>query len=152
MKKINILIANIAVLSIVLLVGAGLFVLVASNESHATKAIYSGTENHNITLEQAKQLTQAYQSTRANGEVVAAYFGRNIFEQLLEQKNCVGIRIYSAKRTSGEPALVLVGVSGSGEDITEGPIGDLGSPCPPFCGVSRPLGPQIKSEQLAMAK
>ena len=52
---------------------------------------------------------------------------------LLSQPNCVGIRIYYGRKNNGTPALVLVGITGDGHDLSNGAIIENGFPCPPIC-------------------
>ncbi len=93
-----------------------------------------------ISLSDAIQLTKNYQATASPGSQIAEYFGASIFKTILSQPGCSGIRIYFGKNSDGSPALVLVGVDGSGKDITTGAIGEKGFPCPPICDSTNILG------------
>ena len=122
---------NTIVLSLVLVAA----VYIVSNQvTMAERAVYTGTENHLVTLTAATKMTENYQKTAGSHDLVAGYLGRNIYEKILAQDNCVGIRIYNAKEENGNPVFVLVGVDPNGNDITQGPIGEDIFPCPPFCG------------------
>jgi hypothetical protein len=109
------------------------FFLLSYERSQAEKILYTGKEHHVISLEKAKQLTRNFQIVAKPGELAAGYLGRNIFEKILYQEQCVGIRIYNAISENGSPTFVLVGVDTSGNDIIYGPIGDEIYPCPPWC-------------------
>lgn len=85
-------------------------------------------------------------------EVKAEFFGRDVIEEILKQKDCVGIRIYYAYTENAEPGrlkldkrLLLVGaredgsniwsIGSAGKDGAEGGgiVADDGKPCPPTC-------------------
>ncbi len=102
----------------------------------AEKLLYTGKENHAITLDAATKMTARFQKTAKNEEIAAGYFGRDIFEKILSQNNCVGIRIYNALQDNGSPTFVLIGVGSDGKDIAGGVVGEDTFPCPPFCGSS----------------
>lgn len=96
-------------------------------------AQYTGNENHTITLDQAAKYVQNFKNNPTAPAIKGGYFGRNIFEKILAQTGCVGIRYYYAKMDDGSPTLVLVGVDGNGHDMTQGVLGEVIIPCPPFC-------------------
>jgi hypothetical protein len=118
---------------------ATVLILLTTRDSHADRSIYTGSENHVVTLNQAQGWTAKYQEGEINPKLLAGYFGRSIFDNILTQKRCVGIRIYNAKHENGAPVFVLVGVDESGKDIVSGPIGEGLLPCPPYCPTSSPL-------------
>lgn len=83
---------------------------------------------HDITLDEAKQFI-ANQRSRTQGNVaVGSHFGQMIggmfskeaLQNLLNQSGCTGMRFYFGANNSGQPVLVLVGVDGSGNDMTGG--------------------------------
>ncbi len=96
-------------------------------------AQYTGNENHVITLDKAVKFIQNFKSHPASPTIKGGYFGRNIFEKILAQSDCVGIRYYYAALDDGSPTLVLVGVNHNGNDIEQGVIGEITIPCPPYC-------------------
>ncbi|HTP79488.1 MAG TPA: hypothetical protein VMM57_03680 [Bacteroidota bacterium] len=122
---------NAIVFSLLLVVA---FYLVSNKTTIAEKSMYSGKENHVITLDAAKKMTENFQKSASSTDLLAGYFGKSIYEKILAQKNCVGIRIYNAKEEAGTPVFVLVGVDASGNDIASGVVGEDVIPCPPFCG------------------
>ncbi len=109
------------------------FILLSYESTKAEKILYTGRENHVISLDKARRLTEAYQNAAKTGDMVGAYLGKDIFQKILNQQECVGIRIYNAVSESGSPTFVIVGVDGNGNDIIGGPIGDEVKPCPPYC-------------------
>ncbi|GHA54091.1 hypothetical protein [Pontibacter akesuensis] len=100
-------------------------------------AKYDGSEGEAIALSQAAEWTRNYRNKRidsAEGEIAKAhFFGRNILNQILEQENCVGIRMYYAEDNNGQKQLILVGATAEGEDIENGIIADRSRICPPDC-------------------
>lgn len=109
------------------------FYLLSYERSQAEKILYTGKENHLISLERAKQLTEAFQITAKPGDMMAAFLGRDIFQKILNQQECVGIRIYNAISEKGTPTFVIVGVDGNGNDMVGGPVGEEVLACPPWC-------------------
>jgi hypothetical protein len=93
-----------------------------------------GTTNHIITLRQATQLIQNFKKNPTAPSTQGGYFGRNIFETILAQPGCIGIRYYYAADSTGSPTIVLVGVDSSGNDMEEATLGEFIFPCPPYCG------------------
>ena len=109
-----------------------LLVLSTKNTS-AERAMYSGNERHVVNVDDAAQWTANFRKDAPSSPLLAGYMGKNIFEKILKQDNCVGIRIYNAKHENGNPVLVLVGVDEKGNDITAGTVGEDIIPCPPYC-------------------
>lgn len=84
-------------------------------------------------------------------EIRAEFFGRDVIEEILKQKDCVGIRVYYAyDDTAGgdlkkEKRLLLVGAREDGSNIWSinsggkdgngggGTVADDGKICPPYC-------------------
>jgi hypothetical protein len=71
--------------------------------------------------------------------IKGGYFARNIFDMILSQPGCAGVRYYYAKKDDGTATIVLVGVDASGNDIAQGVLGDDSWPCPPYCGAPNQL-------------
>ena len=102
---------------------------------------YTGTTNHVISLEKAVKYVQNFKASSAAAEIVikGAYFDRGIFEKILAQEGCIGIRYYYAKTDEGTQTIVFVGVNSRNEDMTAGILAEDGIPCPPFCAPESPL-------------
>jgi hypothetical protein len=111
-----------------------LFLVFGTNSLGARPQQYTGQENHSITLDQAAKLVQNFKDFPRVPTIKGGYFGRNIFDKILAQPGCIGVRYYYAQKDDGTPTLVLVGVDGSGNDITIGILGEYSFPCPPYCG------------------
>lgn len=96
----------------------------------------SGAE---ITLTEAKALVSAFR-TKFSKEIKASFVGVNNLNLILQQPNCIGIRIYNGyDSTLGRFAPVLVGVDSAGKDITSGVIIDKLRPCPDECDMTSAL-------------
>jgi hypothetical protein len=96
----------------------------------------TGNENHVITLDQAIKFVQNHQMSPRVPSIKGGYFGRSIFDKILAQSGCVGVRFYYAQKDDGTSTLVLVGVDNMSNDMTGGVLGDVVIPCPPYCGTS----------------
>lgn len=95
---------------------------------------YTGEEDHSISLNDAVEMTKNYrESISSTPYLWAAYFGKQALKAILDQEECVGIRIYNAKSASNSLNYVLVGVNSSGEDLEDGELAEHGLGCPPYC-------------------
>jgi hypothetical protein len=110
-----------------------LFLVFGTSSLRARPQQYTGQEKHLITIDQAAKYVQNFVNSPKAPTTKGGFFGRNIFEKILAQPGCVGIRYYYGQEDSGWPNLVLVGVNAAGNDMTDGTIGELSMPCPPYC-------------------
>lgn len=94
---------------------------------------FTGKEDHLISLEEAKKLINNFRNKVGEESVKAHYLGKEAILKVLEQENCVGLRIYYAENDEGKPELVVVGVNEEGKDLTKGTILERVWPCPPYC-------------------
>lgn len=99
---------------------------------------YTGSTNHIVTLDQAVKFVSNYKAAPAFA-VKGAYFDRSIFDKILAQTDCIGVRYYYGRKDDGTPCLVLVGVDSKGADITIGILGEDAILCPPMCPPASPL-------------
>lgn len=100
---------------------------------------YTGNEDHSISLTEASELTANYRNAQTDDYIRAEFFGKNAILDLLNQDNCIGMRIYYGLDNNGVKKLVLVGVDGNGNDLDSGVILDKGFPCPTYCSSSNSL-------------
>jgi hypothetical protein len=84
-------------------------------------------------LAEAAELTANYRNAQPNDCIKAEFFGKNAILALLNQDNCMGMRIYYGQDNNGEKKLVLVGVDSSGNDLISGIIMEHGLLCPINC-------------------
>lgn len=96
--------------------------------------MFNGTEGTVITLAQAKQMTKDWRDLEP-GTTKAVFFGKDKIQDILNQPNCMGIRVYFAKKSaaSNENTIVLVGAYADEKDMESGIIVDHGSKCPSIC-------------------
>lgn len=89
-----------------------------------------------IDLNEAKGYISEF-GKRYPNEVKAFFIGSNQLAKILDQENCIGIRIYNGYDL-GENRMnqVLVGVDSSEKDMTEGIILDQMAICPPYCPIN----------------
>lgn len=91
-------------------------------------------QNHQISLVDAKRYIQNYRNNPTpDPSIKGGVFNREIFDTILIQPGCTGIRYYYAKMDDGTPTIVVVGVDANGNDMEGGIIGEFTTPCPPYC-------------------
>ena len=96
------------------------------------------SRDHRIPLEAAAALTRRFRKAEPGADR-AGMFPRAVFDQLLAQDRCAGIRIYYGREVDSKSTLVLVGVDADGNDMATGEIAEFQFPCPPFCSVGSAL-------------
>ena len=109
-------------------------------------------QNHTITLATAAEYTRRHRNAGGGGGGVNATakggskmepnggaFHADQVLRLLQQPGCTALRIYRARSADGAATVVLVGVDGNGNDMTQGVLLQEWLPCPPFCGTSNEL-------------
>lgn len=94
---------------------------------------------HKISLDAAAALTRRYRERAGAGAQLGSMFPRAVFEALLAQPGCAGIRAYTGTAEDDSQQTVLVGIDGDGNDITSGALFEFSFPCPPYCGGDNPL-------------
>lgn len=77
---------------------------------------YSGKEGRFVPLSLSKKWVANFRDSNPK-HTHAFYFGCELFENLLNEPGCVGIRIYYAQDDDGSPKMVLVGVDKKGNNI-----------------------------------
>jgi hypothetical protein len=105
--------------------------------------MFTGEENHAITIELAEQMTTAFQKENPF-DAHGWFFGRKAIESVLAQDACIGIRFYGGYSSDGHFSPVIFGVTTSGADIGQGTLQktlsrpviilEMATPCPPYCG------------------
>lgn len=99
---------------------------------------FTGHEDHSISLNDAAKLTENYRNSQGTG-FKGGYFSMEGIKKILDQEDCVGIRIYNAQTEQGERQFVLVGVKSNCEDLYDGELAEYTYICPPYCAQSSPL-------------
>jgi hypothetical protein len=104
-------------------------------ETQERKGPLTGQEGSEIDIKVAAEWTQNHRH-HSPDEVISQFFGREILQRILDQPDCVGIRFYYGnsksvsgyqrfmkkcfKRNSGEPHLIITGVTNDGKDQLPG--------------------------------
>ena len=101
---------------------------------------FTGNENHEISLNEAAEMTQRFRDNLpVIDNTIAEYFGKSALEDLLSQQDCIGIRVYYGIDSDMKKRLVIVGVNDEGNDLYNGNLMEVGGICPPNCSASNPL-------------
>jgi hypothetical protein len=104
---------------------------------------FTGHEDHFIPLPEASEWTANYRNVNAAGSTIAHFFGKDAIQAILNQSNCVGIRIYYAIDNLGEKQLIIVGANAAENDLYQGLLADKSYPCPAQCSTPNPLNSNI---------
>jgi len=89
-----------------------------------------------ITKEQARTFIKVFKEKYPN-EVTAFFVGRTNVEKILNQVDCIGIRIYNGYDTAtSKMNQVLLGVNSKEEDMSDGIIIERLYTCPPYCSTA----------------
>ena len=97
---------------------------------------FTGNEVHDISFEDAADLTERYRNQMSETDLKGGFFGAEAIQALLDQDGCVGIRFYYGLDANDIQVLVLVGADRDENDL----IGDdflamdQSIPCPDNCG------------------
>lgn len=94
---------------------------------------FDGSEAGFISLTEAAGYTKNYRRSVPVGSTLAHFFGKEMLEDLLNQTECVGIRVYYGQEDNGDKNLILVGVTADENDMADGLIGDRSILCPTIC-------------------
>jgi hypothetical protein len=95
--------------------------------------------NHIISLQEAVEMTHAYQNAQEfSGKTIASKISASAYQSVLNQPGCDGLRTYFALK-DGTLTIVVVGVDSAGNDMTSGVILNHGHDCPTNCASNSPL-------------
>lgn len=100
---------------------------------------FTGNEDHDFPLQTAAAWTKNYRDSSTEGTTIAHFFGKEAIKAILNQADCVGIRIYYALDDAGKKQLIVVGVEANENDLYNGLLAERSFTCPPVCGVNNPL-------------
>jgi hypothetical protein len=105
--------------------------------------MFTGNEDHEITITEGGKMTRKYRSTIQPGEKLGGYFSQKALNDLLNQQGCVGIRYYYGIDSYGEHVLVLVGVDANENDLADISKNhlcmEMSIPCPNHCSTPNDL-------------
>ncbi|HBW85311.1 MAG TPA: hypothetical protein DEF82_00755 [Crocinitomicaceae bacterium] len=100
---------------------------------------FNGDEGSVVTLAEASCWTANYRRTIPTGEIISQFVGRNKLMEILNQDECIGVRIYYGVGDDGKKNLILVGAKADENDMEQGVIVERVIPCPPKCPRKNPL-------------
>ena len=100
---------------------------------------FTGNEDQTIQLSDAIEFTKNYRDKVNAGDFLGGYFSKSSTLKILNQQDCVGIRIYNAIDDSDEDTYVMVGVTSDEKDMSDGEIAEFIIGCPPRCPENSPL-------------
>ena len=100
---------------------------------------FTGHEDHDFPLDTASLWTKNYRTASPAGAIKAHFFGKDAIQAILNQENCVGIRIYYALDPDGVKQLIIVGADANENDLYNGLIAERSTPCPSMCASANPL-------------
>jgi hypothetical protein len=83
-------------------------------------------------------MTANYRSENPNS-TKGHFFGKEKLQEILDQKDIVGVRIYYGIDEEGKKQLIIVGATADENDLVTGKILDRSCPCPTICGMNNPL-------------
>ncbi|MDB5267668.1 MAG: hypothetical protein JWP58_708 [Hymenobacter sp.] len=94
---------------------------------------FNGSESRAIDPDKAREWTKSFREAHP-GEIIAHFFGRDILTEILNQKDCQGIRFYYGS-DGGVPQLIAVGADSEENDqLSDNRIvADESCPCPSSC-------------------
>ena len=138
MKKKSLKLRTITVIGLLGIVFVAVLAMTAT-KTHANLRHREVPQDHYISLAQAVKLVGNFRNNPTAPNIKGGSFDKIIFESILSQPGCIGIRYYYAKKDDGSSTMVLVGVDAAGNDMTSGVLGDDLYPCPPVCGAPNDL-------------
>lgn len=89
--------------------------------------------DHRISIDDAAAQTRAHRHGAPISKGDSGAFNAAPVRELLDQRDCVGVRYYKGLNADGDATMILVGVDANGNDITSGIVLDIVFLCPPVC-------------------
>ncbi len=99
---------------------------------------FNGTEGDHISLSKAGDYTKTWRDTYSTLKK-GVFIGKDNINDILNQPNCEGIRIYFGINDNSDNCAVLVGAKADENDMVHGVIVNGGKLCPTICGVDNDL-------------
>lgn len=99
--------------------------------------------DHSLPLDTAIEYCANYRDanpgTPTNPTIKAHFYGKAALLEMLNQTDCIGMRVYYALTEDGKKQFVLTGVNADNNDLYNGKLLDRSVVCPPDCGGYSPL-------------
>ena len=97
--------------------------------------MFNGNEGSVITRTEAATYTGRFTTANPDPDTVrAVFFGKERLQAILDQPDCMGIRVFYALNVDESNTLVCAGALENEDTMATGVIVELGSPCPRVCG------------------
>lgn len=100
---------------------------------------FTGNEDHSITLTEASELTARFRDNMPWDDTIAEFFGKAALLAILEQEDCVGIRLYYGFDDQMRPSVVAVGAKANQDDLVNGELAQHAKRCPIYCSTANDL-------------
>ena len=100
---------------------------------------FNGDEGAVVTLVEASGWTANYRKTIPAGEIIAQFVGKNQLMKILNQKGCMGVRVYYGIGDDGKKNLIFVGATADENDMVNGILIEKVISCPPICSQKNSL-------------
>lgn len=94
---------------------------------------FDPNKDYSVTETEAATMTAAFRASNPNDKL-GAFLSKKTITDILNQPNCVGIRIYYGRNSSGDLTPVVTGALANEDDILPGIIAEDGEPSPPRTG------------------
>lgn len=98
---------------------------------------FDGTEGEFYTPEKAGEFTRRYRNARIN-PVEGCFIGREKLQAILNQPNCVGVRVYFGMDSDNTMNMVFVGADNNQNDILDVVVENVRKN-PPYGSDNNPL-------------
>lgn len=106
-----------------------------ANPPLTARGLYNpGEVSHEISPEEAANLTARFQESLQPGQPKGGFFGKKALEKLLAYPECAGLRFFFGAKKDGARVIVILCVDKFGADLFYGPMAELSVLCPPICG------------------
>jgi hypothetical protein len=106
--------------------------------------MFTGREVQEISFEAGSEMTARYREYNPEA-IQAGYLSKDAVVKLLNQKDCVGIKIYFAEYEEREMTMVIVGVTSNENDQIGNGYSCMNNllPCPQRCGENNMLNSDV---------
>jgi hypothetical protein len=111
------------------------------NNLKKTSMAYTGQEDHDIDLQTASRWNKNFRDTiptSAADQTTGHFFGKDYIQSILDQTDCVGIRVYYALDDDGLREMIICGAKANEDDLYNGILAERAKKSPPG-GASNPL-------------
>jgi hypothetical protein len=108
-------------------------------ETKPNQVYLTGKEGEEFDLELAASWTKNHRSKHPD-LAHSHFFGKDILQKILDQDDCVGIRIHHAYSEDGKKHVILTGATSDGKDM----IGKAAEKTPLTKGEMKAVKPEIK--------